>query len=180
MALIAKHWLVLLKALNLSFPPQTQSLRGFVAVYRRADLSRNVMLVVALLLTAVSTGVSAREFGGADTRNEDYPTVQALRYMGSPAAEALERTRVGPIDLDRTNVALIGTMRPAMNVPAKPLLFRSIDDRQKVRVSQKAWSRLSLGDQNIFRDAAMAEPFAGTQRDPVARLIERTREVERI
>jgi hypothetical protein len=30
-------------------------------VYRRAELSRTVMLVAALLLTAVSTGVCARE-----------------------------------------------------------------------------------------------------------------------
>jgi hypothetical protein len=44
------------------------------------------MLVVALLLTAVSTGVSAREFRAADTR-DDYPTVQALRYMGSLITE---------------------------------------------------------------------------------------------
>jgi hypothetical protein len=44
------------------------------------------MLVVALLLTAVSTGVSAREFRAADTR-DDYPTVQALRYMGSLVTE---------------------------------------------------------------------------------------------
>lgn len=111
------------------------------------------MLVVALLLTAVSTGAFAREFRVADTQNEDYPTVQALRYMGSLVAErsggrhqikvfhsrqlgeekeTLEQTRVGAIDLNRTNVALIGTMVPAMNVLAMPFLFRSIEHQQKV------------------------------------------------
>jgi hypothetical protein len=45
------------------------------------------MPVVALLVTAVSTGVSAREFSAADTRNEDDPTVQPLRHMGSMVAE---------------------------------------------------------------------------------------------
>ena len=56
-------------------------------MYSRADLSRTITLVVALFLTAVSTGVSAREFRAADTQNEDYPTVQALRYMGRLIAE---------------------------------------------------------------------------------------------
>lgn len=122
-------------------------------MYCRADLSRNVVLVVSLLLMAVSTGVSAREFRAADTQNEDYPTVQALRFMGSlveersggrhqikvfhsrqlgEEKETLEQTRVGAIDLNRTNVALIGTMVPAMNVLALPFLFRSIEHQQKV------------------------------------------------
>jgi tripartite ATP-independent transporter DctP family solute receptor len=122
-------------------------------VYRRADLSRSLKLVVALFLTAASTSVFAREFRAADTQNEEYPTVQALGYMGSLVAErsggrhqikvfhsrqlgeekeTLEQTRVGAIDLNRTNVALIGTMVPSMNVLAMPFLFRSIEHQQKV------------------------------------------------
>ena len=48
----------------------------------RASLPRTLTLVVALLLTVAATGAFAREFRAADTQNEDYPTVQALRYMG--------------------------------------------------------------------------------------------------
>jgi tripartite ATP-independent transporter DctP family solute receptor len=122
-------------------------------VYSRADLSRTVAVVVALFLTAVSTSAVAREFRAADTQNEDYPTVQALRYMGSLIAEmsggrhqirvfhsrqlgeekeTIEQTRAGAIDINRTNVALIGTFVPAMNVLAMPFLFRSIEHLQKV------------------------------------------------
>ena len=122
-------------------------------MYRRADLSRAMILVVALLLTAVSTSVFAREFRAADTQSEDYPTVQALRYMGSLVAErsggslqlkvfrsrqlgeekeTLEQTRAGAIDLNRTNVALIGYLVPAVKVLAMPFLFRSIEHQQKV------------------------------------------------
>jgi tripartite ATP-independent transporter DctP family solute receptor len=111
------------------------------------------MLMVALLLTAVSTAAFAREFRAADTQNEDYPTVQALHYMGSlveertggrhqikvfhsrqlgEEKETLEQTRAGAIDFNRTNVALIGRMVPAMNVLAMPFLFRSIEHQQKV------------------------------------------------
>jgi tripartite ATP-independent transporter DctP family solute receptor len=122
-------------------------------VYSRADLSRTVALVVALSLTATSTSAVAREFRAADTQNEDYPTVQALYYMGSLIAEktggrhqirvfhsrqlgeekeTIEQTRAGAIDLNRTNVALIGTFVPAMNVLAMPFLFRSIEHQHKV------------------------------------------------
>jgi tripartite ATP-independent transporter DctP family solute receptor len=122
-------------------------------VYSRADLSRTVALVVALFLTAVSTSAAAREFRAADTQSEDYPTVQALNYMSRMIAErsggrhqikvfhsrqlgeekeTIEQTRAGAIDLNRTNVALIGTFVPAMNVLAMPFLFRSIEHLQKV------------------------------------------------
>jgi tripartite ATP-independent transporter DctP family solute receptor len=139
--------------LNLFFPPQTLSQGDLLPVYRRADLSRTMTLVVALFATVASTSAFAREFRAADTQNEDYPTVQALLYMGSMVAErsggrhqikvfhsrqlgeekeTLEQTRVGAIDLNRTNVALIGNMVPAMNVLAMPFLFRSIEHLQKV------------------------------------------------
>jgi hypothetical protein len=54
-------------------------------VYSRAGLSRTVTLVVALSLTAVSTGAVARAFGAADTKC------------------------AGAIDLDRSNAATIGS-----------------------------------------------------------------------
>jgi tripartite ATP-independent transporter DctP family solute receptor len=119
----------------------------------RADLPRTLTLVVALLLTVAPTSAFAREFRAADTQNEDYPTVQALRYMGSlveersggrlqirvfhsrqlgEEKETIEQTRAGAIDLNRTNVALIGNFVPAMNVLTMPFLFRSIEHMQKV------------------------------------------------
>ena len=122
-------------------------------MFGRAELQRRVVLVVALLATAGSTNAFAREFRAADTQNEDYPTVQALRFMGRQIAErsagrhgikvfhsrqlgeekeTLEQTRAGAIDLNRINVALIGNIVPSMNVLALPFLFRSIEHMQKV------------------------------------------------
>ena len=119
----------------------------------RANLPRTLTLVVALLLTVAATSVFAREFRAADTQSEDYPTVQALRFMGQlieersggrlqirvfhsrqlgEEKETIEQTRVGAIDLNRTNVALIGTFVPSMNALAMPFLFRSIEHQQKV------------------------------------------------
>jgi tripartite ATP-independent transporter DctP family solute receptor len=119
--------------------------------------SRSVLRIVTiastLWLAAASTAAVAREFRAADTQAEDYPTVQALRLMGSMIAErsggrdqirvfhsrqlgeekeTIEQTRAGAIDLNRTNGALIGNYVPAMNVLALPFLFRSVDHLQKV------------------------------------------------
>ena len=119
----------------------------------RANLPRTLTLAVALFLTAIATGAIAREFRASDTQNEDYPTVQALHYMGRLIAErtggrhqirvfhshqlgeekeTIEQTRAGAIDINRTNVALIGSFVPATNVLAMPFLFRSIEHQQRV------------------------------------------------
>jgi hypothetical protein len=79
-------------------------------VYRRADLSRTLVLVVALLLTAVSTGAFAREF-----RIPDPHPIDAF-HSRRPGAEkeALEHIRTGAADLNRTKFALPGTMTPPL------------------------------------------------------------------
>jgi hypothetical protein len=59
-------------------------------VYCRADLSRTLVLVVALLLTAVSTGAFARGL-----------------LVGTS-----QHVRIGATGPDRTKVALIGMMTP--------------------------------------------------------------------
>src|SRR4051812_34070024 len=124
-----------------------------VPVLNRAERSRTGVIFVALLIAICATGAAAREFRAADTQTEDYPTVQALRFMSALIAEksggrdqigvfhsrqlgeekeTIEQTRVGAIDLNRTNVALIGSFVPAMNVLAMPFLFRSIEHLHKV------------------------------------------------
>jgi len=95
----------------------------------------------------------ARDFRAADTQPEDYPTVQALilmdRIVGEKTEgrhhirvfhsrqlgeekETIEQTRVGAIDLNRTNVAPMGSFVPEANVLALPFLFRSLEHLYKV------------------------------------------------
>lgn len=99
------------------------------------------------------TAANAREFRAADTQERGYPTVQALLFMGyriqertggrhsinvfdshqlGEEKETLEQTRVGAIDLNRTNVALIGDFVPRVNALAMPFLFRSVDHLHQV------------------------------------------------
>jgi tripartite ATP-independent transporter DctP family solute receptor len=110
------------------------------------------MVVLAAVLLLPGAAVS-REFRAADTQPEDYPTVQALLYMGNliegrtegrhklrvfhsrqlgEEKETIEQTRVGAIDLNRTNVAPLGSLIPTANVLALPFLFRSVDHLHSV------------------------------------------------
>ena len=140
-------------------------------MYRRADLSRAMMLDVALLLTAVSTSGLVREFLAAGTRSERYPTFQALfhsRQLGEEK-ETLEQTRADAIDLNRTNVALIGTLMPAVNV---------LEERWRKQAEAAGVIVVTDIDRKPF-EAAMAGIYAKAQRDPAsAQLIERNRKVE--
>src|SRR4051812_19262025 len=117
------------------------------------SVQRTLTIVVALWLTAAASIVAARDFRAADTQTEDYPTVQALRFMGSMIAErsggrdqirvfhsrqlgeekeTIEQTRAGAIDLNRTNVAPIASVVPEANVLVLPFLFRSVDHLNRV------------------------------------------------
>jgi TRAP-type C4-dicarboxylate transport system substrate-binding protein len=58
-----------------------------VPVLNRAERSRTGVVFVALVIAICATSAVAREFRAADTQTEDYPTVQALRYMGALIAE---------------------------------------------------------------------------------------------
>jgi hypothetical protein len=88
-------------------------------VYRRANLSRTFVLVVALLLAAVSTGAFAREFSASDHQGGSHPALKglgslypgALFHIGQSGAE---QTGTGATGLDRTIVALIGRMTPLL------------------------------------------------------------------
>jgi TRAP-type C4-dicarboxylate transport system substrate-binding protein len=108
-------------------------------------------MVVALFLTAISPAAVAREFRTADA--QDDPLVQARNYMAPLVAErtggrpsicnfhsrelgeengTIMQAPAAAIDLDRTNVALIGGLVPTTKVPAIPFLFRSAEHLQRV------------------------------------------------
>src|SRR5499426_2723663 len=117
----------------------------------RTNFCKTVAVCAATL--AALPLAAAREFRVADTQSEDYPTVQALMFMARLVDErtsgrhhirvfhsrqlgeekdTIEQTRVGAIDLNRTNVAPIGSLIPAANVLALPFLFRSFDHLHRV------------------------------------------------
>jgi tripartite ATP-independent transporter DctP family solute receptor len=122
-----------------------------MSLFLHGNSFRTAALLIPVLLALPAA--EAREFRVADTQAEDYPTVQALQFMARIVEErtagrhrirvfhsrqlgeekdTIEQTRVGAIDLNRTNVAPIGSLIPAANVLALPFLFRSFDHLHKV------------------------------------------------
>jgi tripartite ATP-independent transporter DctP family solute receptor len=117
---------------------------------------RHGAAVLATLLAwglGAPTAAPARDFRAADTQSEDYPTVQALIFMNrlvmqrtngrhrilvfhsrqlGEEKETIEQTRVGAIDINRTNVAPIGSFVPEANALALPFLFRSVEHLHRV------------------------------------------------
>jgi tripartite ATP-independent transporter DctP family solute receptor len=127
---------------------------GFLYGCVRARIAMTLtMVALALVAGPQSTVVAAREFRAADIQEENYPTVQALRFMDQLVTErtggrhhirvfhsrqlgeesqTIEQTRVGAIDLDRINVGAMSDVAPELNVLASPFLFRSVDHLNKV------------------------------------------------
>lgn len=125
---------------------------------KNAASASSILAWLAMVLTmAGAEPARARDFRVADTQAEDYPTVQALVYMDRIIAErtqgrhrirvfhtrqlgeekeTIEQTRVGAIDMNRINVAPLGSFIPEANVLVLPFLFRSIDHLNKVLASQ--------------------------------------------
>ena len=112
---------------------------------------------IGAVLFAITTfwcsTVPAREFRSADNQVENYPTVEAVQFMAKLVAErtngrhtirvfhsrqlgeekdTIEATRVGAIDINRTNIVPLGAYVPSINVLAMPFLFRSADHLHKV------------------------------------------------
>ena len=114
----------------------------------------SVRLTLPIRIAALALGVTilligasqAREFRSADNQVDNYPTVEAVRFMAKLVSErtggrhsiqvfhsrqlgeendTIEATRAGAIDLNRTNVVPLGAEVPLLNALAMPFLFRS-------------------------------------------------------
>jgi tripartite ATP-independent transporter DctP family solute receptor len=112
-----------------------------------------INLVVSAAATLFALTSLATEFRSSDVHPDDYPTVQAVRYMGellnkstngkhsikvfSKSAlgnekDTIEQTKLGALAMTRVNVAPMNNICAATMVPTMPFLFRSTDHMRKV------------------------------------------------
>ena len=111
-------------------------------------------LAIAFATSAALAGSGlAQEFRSADTHPLDYPTVQAVAYMGKLLAErsnnrmtikifpsnqlgeekdTIEQTKIGAIALNRVNMAPFNNIVPESSIPALPFVFRSTNHMRAV------------------------------------------------
>src|SRR3954465_10870488 len=104
-------------------------------------LFRSLLVAVCM---ALAVPASAREFRSADIHPTDYPTVEAVRYMGKLLGEqtggemgvkvypngalgnerdTIEQLKIGGLDMMRINVAPLNNVVPETILPAPPFIF---------------------------------------------------------
>lgn len=109
--------------------------------------------LAVLSVASVPDPARARDFRAADNQAENYPTVQALMFMGrlvtertggahriqvfhsrqlGEEKETIDQTRAGAVDINRVNVAPVGSFVPEATVLTLPFLFRSIEHLHNV------------------------------------------------
>jgi tripartite ATP-independent transporter DctP family solute receptor len=114
---------------------------------------KRVKIMVALATVVAAFNALATEFRAADIQPDDYPTVQAMRYMSDVLSKStqgkdsikvysksalgnekdtIEQTKLGAIAMARVNVAPMNNICPMTMVPTMPFLFRSTDHMRKV------------------------------------------------
>ncbi|MEA2857850.1 MAG: hypothetical protein QOH98_2171 [Methylobacteriaceae bacterium] len=113
--------------------------------FPNARMTATFALVTILSMVA---SVHARSFRAADIQAEDYPTVQAIKFMNERLIErtngrhrivlfhsrqlgeeeaTIAQTRAGAIDLDRVSIGPLAGFIPELRVLSLPFLFSSID-----------------------------------------------------
>jgi tripartite ATP-independent transporter DctP family solute receptor len=111
-----------------------------------------ILLVAALLVILPLGGLQAKSFRAADIQAEDYPTVQAIKFMNDRLIErtngrhrivlfhsrqlgeeeaTIAQTRAGAIDIDRVSIGPLAAFVPELRVLSLPFLFRSADHFHK-------------------------------------------------
>src|SRR5262249_40901148 len=109
-------------------------------------------VALAIFIALGLTTAEPRDFRAADTQSDDHPTGQALGYMSQLVRDrtqgrhriiiysggllgeqerTFEQTRVGGIDINRTNMAPLISFIGKANIFGLPFLFRSTEHLHK-------------------------------------------------
>ena len=114
---------------------------------------RSRLAILSIALAAAAFPAQARDFRSADVHPADYPTVEAVKFMGKQLGEAskgrhgvrvfanaalgnerdtIEQLKLGGLDMMRINVAPLNNVVPESIVPGLPFLFRSKEHMRAV------------------------------------------------
>lgn len=109
-------------------------------------------LIVVTMIAMTGTAAMARNFRSADVHSKDYPTNQAVKFMGDELSKAtggkdnikvfadsslgsekdtIEQVKIGALDMVRTSSAAFNGIVPESVIPSLPFLFRDIDHLRK-------------------------------------------------
>jgi len=140
---------------------------------------RRLALAAAAALACVAA--QAREFRSADIHVKEYPTTQAVKYMGEQLAKAtggkdrikvfsdgalgsekdtVEQVKIGALDMVRVNSAAFHGIVPESMIPSLPFLFRDIDHFRKTMYGPQGDKVLAAFEKAGFIGLALYESGA--------------------
>jgi tripartite ATP-independent transporter DctP family solute receptor len=135
----------------------------------------------ALVLTLSATTAMARTFRSADVHSKDFPTNQAVAFMGDELSKAtggkdnirvfgdsalgsekdtVEQVKIGALDMVRVNTAAFHGIVPESMIPSLPFLFRDIDHFRKTIYGPQGDKILAAFDKAGFVGLALYESGA--------------------
>ena len=110
-------------------------------------------ITVGAIAATLAFAAQATEFRSSDIHPDGYPTVEAVKFMGTRLAaltsnrhtikvfnnsalgnekDTIEQTKIGALAMTRVNIAPMNNICPETQVPTMPFLFRSKDHMRKV------------------------------------------------
>jgi tripartite ATP-independent transporter DctP family solute receptor len=138
-------------------------------------------LIATALLSMAATQAVARDFRSADVHAKDFPTNQAVMYMGDQLFKAtngkdkikifsdsalgsekdtVEQVKIGAIDMVRVSTAAFHGIVPESMIPSLPFLFRDIDHFRKTIYGAQGDKILAAFDKAGFVGLCMYESGA--------------------
>lgn len=136
---------------------------------------------ITLLATALMGPAEARTFRSSDVHNKDFPTNQAVAYMGEELSKAtggkdnikvfgdsalgsekdvIEQVKIGALDMVRANSAAFNGIVAESAIPALPFLFRDMAHFRKTMYGPQGDKILAAFDKAGFIGLAIYESGA--------------------
>ena len=138
-------------------------------------------LIVVAMFAMTATGAMARNFRSADVHAKDFPTNQAVKFMGDELSKAtggkdnikvfadsslgsekdtIEQVKIGALDMVRVSSAAFNGIVPESVIPSLPFLFRDIDHLRKTMYGPQGDKILAAFEKAGFVGLAMYESGA--------------------
>jgi len=142
---------------------------------------RSIAVAAALVLALSATASMARTFRSADVHSKDFPTNQAVAFMGDQLSKAtggkdtirvfgdsslgsekdtVEQVKIGALDMVRVNTAAFHGIVPESMIPSLPFLFRDINHFRKTIYGPQGDKILAAFDKAGFVGLALYESGA--------------------
>lgn len=138
-------------------------------------------LIVISMIAMTGTAAMARNFRSADVHAKDFPTNQAVKFMGDELSKAtggkdnikvfadsslgsekdtIEQVKIGALDMVRVSSAAFNGIVPESVIPSLPFLFRDIEHLRKTMYGPQGDKVLAGFDKAGFVGLALYESGA--------------------